>query len=70
MTCQHHEYMQTVAESRAKAGAELPTELGDPSVHRFSPDTAEQRANIVCVCLCESVRVCVCVADFGCENVT
>ncbi|KAL4000132.1 ADP-ribosylation factor 1/2 [Sarotherodon galilaeus] len=51
VTCQHHEYMQTVAESRAKAGAELPTELGDPSVRRFSPDAAEQRASRVCVCV-------------------
>ncbi|CAB1450531.1 unnamed protein product [Pleuronectes platessa] len=33
--------MQTVVESRAKAGAELPTVLGDPSVHRSSPDALQ-----------------------------
>ena len=45
--------------SRAKAGAELPAELGDPSVHRSSPDTLQP----LTAAWCQHVCVCVCVCE-------
>ena len=49
------------AGTRAKAGAELPTELGDPSVHRSSPDTLQPLTAALCQRVCVCVCVCVCV---------
>lgn len=52
MTCQHHERTQTAG--RAKAGAVLPTVLGDPFVLLLPRYSAATNSSTVpaCVCVC------------------